>query len=91
MPSVRLSIKFLNESASFIHMLPNLQRHMPNETTNLDDTFEDDLVELLDTFDEKHKSQEDLLKEQVGASIVSFLLSFFGRKLSSDSEFLLYG
>ena len=35
------------------------------DTLNLDDTFEDDLVELLDTFDAKHREQEDLLHEQV--------------------------
>ena len=45
---------------------------------NLDDMFEDDLVELLDTYDAKHKEQEDLLHKQVRVfCCCSFCSSFF--------------
>jgi hypothetical protein len=48
------------------------------DTLNLDDMFEDDLVELLDTYDAKHKEQEDLLHKQVRVlCCCSFCSSFF--------------
>ena len=51
----------------FYSHIAKLAESNQEETITLDDTFEDELVELLDQYDAKHQEQEDLLASQVRA------------------------